>query len=69
MKFEEGTVYERRAVSVIDFLNIHLVLDNKELQFKYGEILEKIDQLILIHNSLIQLLIKSKRYLMKNMFI
>ena len=69
IKFEEGTVYERRAVSVIDFLNIHLVLDNKELQFKYGEILEKIDQLILIHNSLIQLLIKSKSYLMKNMFI
>ena len=68
LKYEEGTVYERRSVSPDDLLKIKLVINQEnEINFK------KIFQLIYLKTSILERMLnqleKHKKYLLNNMFI
>ncbi len=68
LKFEEGTVYERRAVSVEDFLKIKIYVDNNNLD-NISVILKVIQRKIDILNHLEAQCTKLKSYLLNKMFI
>ena len=68
LKFEEGTVYERRAVSVEDLLNIKIcVKENDSANLIY--ILKTIQKKLEILNMKIKECEKLKTYLLNTMFI
>ena len=68
LKFEEGTVYERRAVSVADLLNIKICVDDNNLD-NISNILKIIQRKIDKLNYAKEQLCKIKSYLLNAMFI
>ena len=68
LKFEEGTVYERKSVNPTDLLNIRISI-NSDKSIKYDSTLKLLETLIrqtmLEHEKLIKL----KNYLLNSMFI
>ena len=68
LKFEEGTVYERRAVSVADLLNIKICVDDNNLD-NISNILKIIQRKINKLNYAKEQLCKIKSYLLNAMFI
>ena len=68
-KYEQGTVYERMAVSQEDFLKFNVKLPNLNIQNKIVSNLELIDKKILCEIKKLDKLSKIKKGLMQNMFI
>ena len=68
LKFEEGTVYERRAVSVVDLLSIKICVDDNSLD-DISNILKIVQRKIDLLNYSKEQLCKFKSYLLNVMFI
>ena len=68
LKFEEGTVYERKAVSVEDFLNIKICVKNINSQ-KISLILKAIQTKNNILSDKLKVIKSLKSYLLSYMFI
>ena len=68
-KYEQGTVYERMAVSQEDFLKFNVKLPNLNIQNKIVSNLELIDKKILCEIKKLDKLSKIKKGLMQNMFV
>lgn len=66
-KFEEGTVYERMAVSPKDFLSFKIKLPNLDEQKKIAEILSSVDDEIEILNKKLENLKDLKKGVMQNL--
>lgn len=68
-KYEQGTVYERMAVSPEDLLKFNIKLPNLNIQNKIVSNLELIDKKILCEIKRLDKLSKLKKGLMQNMFV
>ena len=68
-KYEQGTVYERMAVSPEDLLKFKIKLPNLNIQNKIVSNLELIDKKILCEIKKLDNLSKLKKGLMQNMFV
>ena len=68
-KFEQGTVYERMAVSPEDFLKFNIKLPNLEVQNSIVNNIELLDKKISYEILKVDSLIKIKKGLMQNMFV
>ena len=68
LKFEEGTVYERKAVKPYDFLNHNISIPVIEEQEKIGNFLSLFDRLLEKINEKIDLLKELKKGYLQQMF-
>ena len=68
-KYEQGTVYERMAVSPEDLLKFNIKLPNLNIQNKIVSNLELIDKKILCEIKRLDKLSKLKKGLIQNMFV
>ena len=68
-RYEQGTVYERMAVSSDDFLTYETRLPNVEIQNDIVESIDILDKKITQEQKYLELLAKQKDYLLSNMFI
>jgi type I restriction enzyme S subunit len=69
LKFQEGTVYERMAVKVNDFLSMSIKLPAFNEQQKLGKYFAKIDSLIAFHQRKLDQIELIKKFLLQKMFI
>lgn len=68
-RYEQGTVYERMAVSSDDFLTYETRLPNVEIQNDIVDNIDILDKKITQEQKYLELLAKQKNYLLSNMFI
>ena len=68
-KYEQGTVYERMAVSSEDFLKGKIYLPPINIQNKIAQIFKLLDKKINIELEILNKLKEQKKYLLSNMFI
>ncbi len=68
LKFEEGTVYERRSVSPNDLLNIRIKID-KDIAQKMIPVFKKTNNLIKLYDNKLKKISSIKRYLLSALFI
>ena len=68
-KYEQGTVYERMAVSSEDFLKGEINLPTYEEQLKIAKTFKSIDEKIAIEQAILDKLKEQKKFLLSNMFI
>ena len=68
-KYEQGTVYERMAVSSEDFLKGEINLPTYEEQLKIAKTFKSIDVKIAIEQTILDKLKEQKKFLLSNMFI
>ena len=68
-RYEQGTVYERMAVSSDDFLTFETKLPNVEVQNNIVDNIDMLDKKITQEQEYLELLDKQKDYLLSNMFI
>ena len=68
-KYEQGTVYERMAVSSEDFLKGEIHLPTYEEQLKIAKTFKSIDEKIAIEQAILDKLKEQKKFLLSNMFI
>lgn len=68
-RYEQGTVYERMAVSSDDFLTYETRLPSVEIQNDIVESIDILDKKITQEQKYLELLAKQKDYLLSNMFI
>lgn len=68
-KYEQGTVYERMAVSSEDFLKATIFLPTMDEQKRIAKIFMKIDDKITLENLILEKYKEQKKYLLSNMFI
>ena len=68
-KYEQGTVYERMAVSSEDFLKGEINLPTYEEQLKIAKTFKSIDEKIAIEQAILNKLKEQKKFLLSNMFI
>ena len=68
-KYEQGTVYERMAVSPEDFLKGEILIPTKNEQEAIAQLFNIMDQKIKKEKDILELYKKQKAYLLKNMFI
>ena len=68
-KYEQGTVYERMAVSSEDFLKGEINLPTYEEQLKIAKTFKSIDEKIAIEQVILDKLKEQKKFLLSNMFI
>ena len=68
LKFEEGTVYERRSVSVDDLLKIKVCLEDIN-QEKFVNILKTITNKLMLLRNMKEHCESLKQFLLRNMFI
>lgn len=68
-KYEQGTVYERMAVSSEDFLKGKIYLPSITIQNKISQIFKLFDKKINLELEILNKLKEQKKYLLSNMFI
>ncbi|WP_412031725.1 hypothetical protein [Metamycoplasma buccale] len=68
-KYEQGTVYERTAVSIKDFLNISIYLPSNDIQNEISKLLEFIEHKLMLNIELSKNLLQVKNYFLQNIFI
>ena len=68
-KYEEGTIYERMAVSPEDFLRGEIYIPSIEEQNKVVSVIQKLEEKIENELSILGKLKEQKKYLLSNMFI
>ncbi len=68
-KYEQGTVYERMAVSSEDFLKGEINLPELAIQQKISKIFISIDSKIELEKSILEKYKEQKKFLLSNMFI
>ena len=68
LRFQQGTVYERMAVSPEDFLSIQCWLPSKAEQIRISSLVQTLDQRIDKQEKLVEALKKYKRGLLSSLF-
>ena len=68
-KYEQGTVYERMAVSSEDFLKGQVYLPNYQTQLYISKIFKSIEDKIRLENDILGKYKEQKKFLLSNMFI
>lgn len=69
LKFQQGTVYERMAVSPEDLLSMDIEIPNLEAQKRISNIFSILDKKIIREDNILNELQKMKRALLQQMFI
>ena len=68
-RYEQGTVYERMAVSPEDFLSYETCMPTYEEQVKFADKIQRIQDKIELETSFLNYLQKQRKYLLNAMFI
>ena len=68
-KYEQGTVYERMAVSSEDFLKGQINLPDYQTQLQISKIFKSIDEKIKLELQVLEKYKEQKKFLLSNMFI
>ena len=68
-RYEQGTVYERMAVSPEDFLSFETRMPAYEEQVKFADEIQRIQEKIELETSFLNSLQKQRKYLLNAMFI
>lgn len=68
-KYEQGTVYERMAVSSEDFLKVQINLPDYQTQLQISKIFKSIDEKINLELQVLEKYKEQKKFLLSNMFI
>lgn len=68
-KYEQGTVYERMAVSSDDFLKGEIYLPNYKTQLEVARIFKTIEAMISLEQQVLEKYKEQKKFLLYNMFI
>lgn len=68
-RYEQGTVYERMAVSSEDFLSYETRMPTYEEQVKFADKIQRIQDKIELETSFLNYLQKQRKYLLNAMFI
>ena len=68
LQYQQGTVYERMAVQVEDFLSLNVMVPSIQEQQKIGEISNNITTIITLHQRKLDQLQTLKNYCLQNMF-
>lgn len=69
LRFQQGTVYERMAVSPDDFLSMSIKLPKKEDQDRIAFVISKMEEKANYQNDLLTQLIFLKKALLQQLFI
>ena len=69
LQYQQGTVYERMAVSTEDFESLTILTPSIKEQSTIGDFFESIDNLITLHQRKCDELKKMKKALMQKMFV
>ncbi len=69
LRYQQGTVYERTAVSPEDLLSMKISIPSLSVQRKVSNFLIKVDSKILIEQNLLNNIILQKKQLLKDLFI
>ena len=69
LRFQQGTVYERMAVSPEDLLSMKIELPEMSVQKHFSNIFQKLDLLIAVHEKQFESMVAQKRTLLQQMFI
>ena len=69
LRFQQGTVYERMAVSPEDLLSMKIELPEMSVQKHFSNIFQKLDLLIAVHEKQFESMVAHKRTLLHQMFI
>ena len=69
LKYQQGTVYERMAVSPDDLLSMDVKLPTLSVQQQFSAIFQKIDMAIQLHEKQLNFFNSQKRTLLQQMFI
>ena len=69
LRYQQGTVYERTAVSPEDLLSMKISIPSLSVQRKISNFLVKVDSKILIEQNLLNNIILQKKQLLKDLFI
>ena len=69
LKYQQGTVYERMAVSPEDLLSMEIIVPNKETQNKISALLNILESKLDAESNKLTLLVKMKSSLLQQMFI
>lgn len=69
LKFQQGTVYERMAVSPEDLLSMEILCPDIKTQNYIVEIIEKTDQKLCKEDDILRMLKKQRRVLLQQLFI
>jgi len=68
-RYEQGTVYERMAVSPEDFLSYETRMPTYEEQVKFADKIQRIQDKIELETSFLNYLQKQRKYFLNAMFI
>ena len=69
LQFQQGTVYERMAVSPEDLLTMEIELPEIHIQQYYSGVFQKLDSLIDVYEKQLVAMTKQKKTLLQQMFI
>ena len=69
LQYQQGTVYERMAVSTEDFASLEIAVPSKDEQYKIGEFFDRFDNLITLHQRKFEKLSTYKNGLLQQMFV
>ena len=69
LKYQQGTVYERMAVSPEDLLSMEIIVPKKETQNKISALLNILESKLDAESNKLTLLVKMKSSLLQQMFI
>ena len=69
LRFQEGTVYERMAVSSEDFLSESCKIPDLEIQTEFSAHVSKIEQSIQVEKKYLESICRMKNYILEAMFI
>ena len=69
LKYQQGTVYERKSVSPTDLLAMNVYLPGKSEQEKIGSFFQQLDETIALHQRKLDLLKEQKKGFLQKMFV
>ena len=69
LQFQQGTVYERMAVSPEDLLSMEIELPEASIQKYYSRVFQKLDLIIEAYEKQLNTMVAQKKTLLRQMFI
>ncbi len=69
LRYQQGTVYERMAVSPNDFETLDILVPTKDEQKKIGDVFDNLDTLITLYQYNLECFQAVKKFLLQNLFV
>lgn len=69
LRYQQGTVYERMAVSPNDFETLDILVPTKDEQKKIGDVFDNLDTLIILYQYNLECFQAVKKFLLQNLFV